>query len=150
MKKVTGNLVSMASAGKFNIIVHGCNCFHTMGAGIARQIRSTWPEVYKADLNTKRGDKGKLGRVSYAEVRNRPYLVVINAYTQYNYGRGGRYVSYDAVKSCFEKIASGCQPGHSVGIPYIGCGLAGGDWKVIEPIIDEAMVGIDLTLVEFK
>ena len=35
MKIIKGNLISLALAGEFEVIIHGCNCFCTMGAGIA-------------------------------------------------------------------------------------------------------------------
>ena len=33
MKTIQGNLIHSAQAGEFDLIVHGCNCFCTMGAG---------------------------------------------------------------------------------------------------------------------
>lgn len=39
MKVLHGDLISLALAGHFEAIVHGCNCFCTMGAGIAKAIR---------------------------------------------------------------------------------------------------------------
>ncbi len=37
-----------------------------------------------------------------------------------------------------------------IGIPKIGCGLAGGDWKVVEQIIKEHLSEHDLTIVEYS
>jgi ribonucleoside-diphosphate reductase beta chain len=33
-----GDLITLAKAGKFDVIAHGCNCHSTMGAGIAPQM----------------------------------------------------------------------------------------------------------------
>jgi len=30
MKEITGNLITLAKEGHFDMIVHGCNCFCTM------------------------------------------------------------------------------------------------------------------------
>ena len=35
IKYIKGDLIKLAQKGKFDIIAHGCNCFCTMGAGIA-------------------------------------------------------------------------------------------------------------------
>lgn len=51
-KTTRGDLIKLAKKGKFDIIVHGCNCFCEMGAGIARQIKKTFPEAYRADMET--------------------------------------------------------------------------------------------------
>ena len=39
MNIVKGCLIELAVEGNFDVIVHGCNCFNTMGAGIAKQIK---------------------------------------------------------------------------------------------------------------
>lgn len=43
-------------------IGHCCNCFCTMGKGIAPKIKKEWPEVYAADCATRKGDRTKLGK----------------------------------------------------------------------------------------
>ena len=37
-QEVNGNLIKMALEGQFDVIVHGCNCHSTMGAGLAPQM----------------------------------------------------------------------------------------------------------------
>ena len=79
MKIITGDLVKMAVDGKFDAIFHGCNCFHTMGSGIAKQIRVVFPEAYEADLATQHADVSKLGTVSIAGTGDG--LAIVNCYT---------------------------------------------------------------------
>ena len=50
LKHTKGNLIDLAEAGEFNIIVHGCNCFETMGSGIAREIHDRYPAAFDADV----------------------------------------------------------------------------------------------------
>lgn len=102
MKELKGDLVEMAKRGDFDIIVHGCNCFNTMGAGIAKQIRENFPESYEADCRTAKGSALKLGsfsvaRAVYLDVQladnleciniHQSIFYIVNAYTQYGYGR---------------------------------------------------------------
>src|SRR5262245_29107160 len=47
MKVVRGDLVKLALDGRFEVIIHGCNCQCEMGAGIAKVIKQTFPEAYK-------------------------------------------------------------------------------------------------------
>ena len=49
LKHAKGNLIDMAEAGEFDVIVHGCNCQNTMGSGIAKEMRARYPGVYQAD-----------------------------------------------------------------------------------------------------
>jgi len=146
MKTIQGDLIKLALNGKFDVIVHGCNCFCTMGAGIARQIASIFPEAYTVDCLSLKGDITKLGTYTYAKERN---VIVVNAYTQYGIGNPNIVsVNYDAVRECFRKIRLGFA-GKRIGIPKIGAGLAGGNWTTIEKIIDEEMQGEDITVVEY-
>ena len=66
MKTVKGDLIKLALDKRFDVIIHGCNCMCEMGAGIAKVIRSRFPEAYEADLKTEKGSRDKLGTISYA------------------------------------------------------------------------------------
>ncbi len=149
MKIVKGDLIKFALEGKFDVIVHGCNCFCTMGAGIAKAIKNEFPESYEADCKTEEGSKEKFGTYSYATIeRNGNEITVINAYTQYDYKGPGMKADYEAIRSVFKKIKSTFS-GKRIGYPKIGAGLAGGNWEQISKIIDEELIDEDHTLVEF-
>ena len=156
MDKVKGDLIEMAMDGHVDVIAHGCNCFCTMGAGIAKQIREQFPNAFYADsLMTQSGDESKLGTCTYAICPTRyGKVIVVNAYTQYSWKRGPNGeppVDYDAVRKCFKWIAK--HLGHyDIGIPMIGAGLAGGNWDIIEGNITEEMADCtgELTLVEYE
>jgi O-acetyl-ADP-ribose deacetylase (regulator of RNase III) len=149
MKIVEGDLIKLALEGKFDVIIHGCNCFGTMSAGIATTIKNTFPEAWQVDFYTRRGDKNKLGKYSFVEIeKNGNQFTVINAYTQYKYGFG-KHVDYEAVRKVFQRIKKDFS-GKRIGYPLIGAGLGGGDWNIISKIIDEELEGEDHTLVKFK
>ena len=151
---IQGDLISFAEAtldlpyeNKI-AFVHGCNCFCTMGSGVAKQFRDRFPHVYEADLKTKKGDCSKLGSYTYAEIAKN--VVVINAYTQYNYGRDPNkvYVDYGAVEKVFSTLADDFQD-YAFVIPKIGAGLAGGDWEIISDKIADSIRG-ELYVVEYN
>ena len=48
IKYIDGDLVKEAEL--FDVIAHCCNCFCTMGAGIAPQIKNKFPDAYVADF----------------------------------------------------------------------------------------------------
>lgn len=139
----------MAKNGNFDVIVHGCNCFCTMGAGIAKGIKQNFPEAYEADLKTEKGAKSKLGTISSAEIESsNGRLVVVNAYTQYDWRGAGIKVDYGAVRSAFKEIRKRFT-GLRIGYPAIGAGLAGGDWKVVSGIIEEELSEENHIFVQF-
>ena len=162
MKTVTGDLVELAARGEFNVIVHGCNCFNSMGAGIAKQIAERFPEAEIADGDTLPGLESKLGSASIAVVRGDygDSIIVVNAYTQLGTDMKRRTlnVSMAAIYRVFATTVYNLAclaPGMRIGIPRIGAGLGGGDWDTIKTVITKAMDldGFDdpnlLTLVEY-
>lgn len=150
MKIEKGDLIKKASAGEFDVIIHGCNCFCTMGAGIAKTIKQVFPAAYQADLATVAGDKTKLGRYSAATVAagGKP-LLIVNAYTQYHWRGAGVLVDCDAIRQVFRQVKQACA-GQRIGYPSIGAGLARGDWAIISTIIDEELAGENHIFVEWS
>ncbi|SDP47033.1 macro domain-containing protein [Desulforhopalus singaporensis] len=149
MNTIEGDLIKLALDGTFDVIVHGCNCFCSMGAGIAYVIQQEFPEAYAADLVTTKGDRTKLGDYSYATVeRNEHQITIVNGYTQFHYQGESVLVDYDAVELLFYRIKKDFK-GKRIGYPKIGAGLAGGDWQKISEIIDRQLSGETHTLVIF-
>jgi O-acetyl-ADP-ribose deacetylase (regulator of RNase III) len=149
---IHGNLIDLAFKGRFEVIIHGCNCYHTMGAGIAREMWERIPGVLKADKETKYADPEKLGTYSKhvvvlpaKSIHTRGFTVV-NAYTQHHFT--GIAVDYNAIEEVFGRIKEDFH-GKRIGYPLIGCGLAGGEWEIVSEIINSELEGEDHTLVIF-
>ena len=154
LKHAKGNLLDLAEAGQFDIVVQGCNCFNTMGGGIAREIRERYPDVAAADAATVRGDYTKLGNwtVGLNDLGDRKFLI-INAYTQYEMSKGEDVFEYVAFQLILQKLVR-LYGNYKIGLPYIGMGLAGGDKNIIIPMIEDfarrvTKKGGSVTLVEF-
>jgi O-acetyl-ADP-ribose deacetylase (regulator of RNase III) len=146
IRYIDGDLVR--DAANYEVIAHCCNCFCTMGAGIAPQIKHKFPEAYEADCETQSGDESKLGTITYTE-NTTP--IVVNLYGQFDYtGRrsGKMDLDYDALRSALKAMREKFT-GKTFGLPMIGAGLAGGDWNVIEAIIEEEMRGEYVTIVRY-
>jgi O-acetyl-ADP-ribose deacetylase (regulator of RNase III) len=149
MKVTKGDLIKLALDRRFDVIVHGCNCQCVMGAGIAKTIKQTFPEAYKADLATKKGSREKLGSISTATTtRGGHQVTVVNGYTQFHWRGSGVLVDYDAVRTVMREVKARFV-GRRIGYPKIGAGLAKGDWRLIAQIIDAELAGEDHTLVEY-
>ena len=67
-------------------------------------------------------------------------------------GSSGVPLRYDAVQDCLKQLAvRALELEASVHMPRIGCGLAGGKWDKIEPIILEELIKkeIDVYVYDF-
>ena len=152
MNTIKGDLLRLAKEGRFDVIVHGCNCQRTMGAGIAKQIARELPEVAFTDRVT---SKNKGGEVDIVDLKDYDFKV-INAYTQIHWGRSKPMSGFDSqedryryIKKCMTAINVKFKS-KRIGLPLIGCGLAGGDWKIVEKIVENTLVDCDVTIVEYK
>jgi O-acetyl-ADP-ribose deacetylase (regulator of RNase III) len=150
LKHAKGNLLDMAENGDFEIIVQGCNCFCTMGGGIAKEIATKYPTAAVADRNTKYGDYTKLGNWSEFDTGR---FTIINAYTQFGISNGEDVFEYTAFNLILQKLDR-LYGTYSIGFPYIGMGLAGGNKEVIIDMIENFALSVQnqggsVTLVEF-
>jgi O-acetyl-ADP-ribose deacetylase (regulator of RNase III) len=152
LKTARGDLLKMGRDNEFDIIIHGCNCFNTMGGGIAAQIAQQFPDARLADDETLRGDPGKLGTYTIGMSGR---LVILNCYTQYSMSRDGQdvfeYLAFDRVLTKISQRFGQWR----IGLPLIGMGLAGGDPDRIVPMIEAfaqrvATQGGTVTLVEYS
>jgi O-acetyl-ADP-ribose deacetylase (regulator of RNase III) len=163
MKTIKGDLIKLAEDGEFDIIIQGCNCFHTMGSGIAGQLATKYPEVLEADKETIYGERVKLGSWSHATINTQNHKFnVVNAYTQHFFGLVGKdvfeYEAFEVFLNTFSQFLSmyskEFDKSISIGFPMIGAGLAGGDWRMISMMIEQFAKDVepyaDVTIVEYQ
>lgn len=149
MIKIKGDIF----AGEWDGMVHCANLYNVMGGGIAKQVRSKFPEAYQADSKV---SNPQLGSFSHASVCICTELnietQIFNLYGQVGIGNNGhpvdRNVRYDAFHDGMWAICeyilgldksnycSNYALGYILAIPHgMGCGLAGGEWSIVEPIL---------------
>ena len=82
--------------------------------------------------------------------------VCINMYAQENYGTDKRQTDYMAFARCLALIRDDLMdypPETKVAFPdHIGCGLAGGDWKIVRNLIESfsRMIRQDVYIVKLE
>lgn len=160
-KEVEGDLISMALQDEFDVIAHGCNCFCTQDAGIAKQMSVTFgtniiDNKYEEDMiynMLEWHSSEKLGNIDWfkpavdlKDIICPENLTVVNAYTQY---RPGPNLDYEALTLCLRKI-NYVFKGNHIGLPKIGAGLAKGDWECIKAIIQQELKDCDVTVVIYN
>jgi O-acetyl-ADP-ribose deacetylase (regulator of RNase III) len=131
------------------IIVHVCNDIGGWGKGFVLAISNRWkePELKYRDWH-KSGENFLLGEVQFVKVDSG--LWVANLIGQHKVKKdenGNAPIRYDAVKAGLSKIRIfAMEHSASVHMPRIGCGLAGGTWDKMEPIIMETLADHDISV----
>lgn len=177
LQVIDGDLIELALEGKFDAIAHGVNCFCRQKSGIAKQMVETFgtndDQDFPLEKPERTGDKSKLGKVDGISrplwdlfdeasidspgISYVPTVEVYNCYTQYNFGYDGkRYLSYKALAECMQALDSEVwdifEDGYipKIGLPWIGCGLAGGDRERVKEIIEQNIKFCDVTIVNYN
>lgn len=137
------------------ILCHICNDDGGWGKGFVIAISKRWkqPEAMYRQWFRGRNENGfALGAVQFIQVEGD--LWIANMIGQHKRGitKAGPPIRYDAVATCLDHVAAkALELGASLHMPRIGCGLAGGEWSVIEKLLSEHCVraGLSITVYDF-
>lgn len=140
-------------------IMHQVNCY-AMGSGVAKALYEKWPKVKTAHqelVSQYKEDKHEvhplLGMVQ--PVYCSAGMLVFNMFGEQHYGYDGKkYTSYDALDTCFNKVARYCTEHRieRIAMPAkLGCVRGGGKWAVVLTLLEEAFkrTGITIEIWEF-
>lgn len=149
LKIIKGDATSPQAGGP-KVIAHICNDLGGWGKGFVVAISRRWPEPERDFRAWHRGRSGNdfgLGGTRLVQVK--PDIWVANMVGQRGIrtGSGGPPIRYDAVERCLAALGDRVLAlGASVHMPRIGCGLAGGTWARMEPIIVRTLCERDIAV----
>ncbi|MFC8721464.1 macro domain-containing protein [Kitasatospora sp. NPDC057198] len=135
------------------IIAHVCNDLGGWGKGFVLALSRRWPEpeaAFRRWHRERAGNDFGLGALQLVQVG--PQLWVANLVGQRGIRTGrstGVPVRYEAIDAALAKLAPEARRlGASVHMPRIGCGLAGGKWERVEPLITARLTdrGVPVTV----
>ncbi|WP_117212724.1 macro domain-containing protein [Allorhizocola rhizosphaerae] len=146
---VKGDATSPQAKGP-KVIAHICNDLGGWGKGFVLAVSKRWPEPehdYRDWHRHRAGNDFGLGAVRLVQVR--PDIWVANMIAQHGMktGSAGPPIRYPAVERCLSTVGDeALRLRASVHMPRIGCGLAGGTWDRIEPIIERTLAQRDVAV----
>jgi len=125
------------------IIIHICNDIGGWGKGFVMAISKRWkkPEnEYRKWFQS--GENFNLGEIQIVQVEEDVWVCnMIGQHKTTTNSKGIAPIRYEAVEKGLNKlIDEALQLNASVHMPRIGCGLAGGKWEEIEPIIERTLL----------
>ena len=135
--------------GILTIIAHVCNNIGVWGGGFtaALSARDRLP-----DQRYRRHTEWALGAVEIIPFVNE-WTCVANMVAQHGVGRAQTPIRYDALEQCLTSVADTAAKQFAViRMPRIGCGLAGGTWADVEPIVRRCLTdrGIPVTVCDLS
>ncbi len=150
---IKGDATDPAVPGN-KIIVHVCNDMGGWGKGFVVAISKKWKEPENQYREWfKNSDGFKLGAVQFVQVAADLWVAnLIGQHKIYKDNDGNPPIRYEAIAEGLSKVAEkAVDLDASVHMPRIGCGLAGGKWEQIEPLINNTLTnsGIKTTVYDF-
>lgn len=128
--------IPLTLAGK-RIIAHVCNNMGAWGAGFVVPLGNRYPKAREDYLALTKAKKLRLGSVSYPCVALD--VVVANMVAQDGFPSKSHPVAldYKALGECLYDVGEKADEIRAtVHMPRIGCGIAGGTWSLVEPLIE--------------
>lgn len=132
------------NVGGAKIIVHVCNDSGKWGKGFVLAISKRWPAPEKIYRDAfKATPPPALGDVQFVAVADD--ITVANIIGQHGVRSPSNKtapapIRYEAIRTGLDKLADYAAARQaSVHMPRVGCGLAGGTWDAMEPIIVETL-----------
>ncbi|MFZ5891966.1 MAG: macro domain-containing protein [Myxococcota bacterium] len=126
------------------IVCHVCNDVGGWGKGFVMAISRRWPQAeaaYRAWHAERENNDFRLGSVQLVQVEAERWVANMIAQVGTRTKDGKPPIRYDAVAACLATLsAHAVRLGASVHMPRIGCGLAGGQWTEIEPLIEAQLL----------
>lgn len=138
LRIIKGDATSPQAKGP-KIIAHVCNDIGGWGKGFVVAVSRRWPEpeaAFRRWHRERAGNDFGLGATQLVQVTPDVWVANMVGQRGIRTGSGGPPVRYEAIGSCLAALAphaTGLRA--SVHMPRIGCGLAGGKWERIEPLI---------------
>lgn len=141
IRYIKGDATQPIGDGK-KLIIHICNDLGLWGKGFVVPLGKKYPKAKRNYLKWFKDTKGRLnlGSVQVVHCGN---ICVANLIGQYDIRKQNNKapIRYEAVQIGLNRLAKWLRKQEdtfSIHMPRIGCGLAGGVWNKIEPIIIEA------------
>lgn len=134
---------------EYDVILVGTNTYCTMSQGFQRDIMLHYPHVQERNMETRYGDKSKLGTI--VQVEGKPTFVLLYI-CEGNFRPDLKkdYLDYEALSKC-AKISSVLFKDKKVACPLLGSSRfdGNGDHDVVSKILSDAFKTLDVDIYDY-
>jgi O-acetyl-ADP-ribose deacetylase (regulator of RNase III) len=138
------------------LVAHICNDLGAWGKGFVLAVSARWSEPekrYREWHQDRANNNFELGALQLVQVEKDIWIANMIGQHGIKKSSKGPPIRYDALDDCLSQLASAAlEREASVHMPRIGCGLAGGKWDCVEPLIAKQLCkrGIAVYVYDFE
>lgn len=138
-----GDLFAYSNLQSF---AHGCNCRGAMGKGIALEFKKRFPLMYSQYKKLCERGEFNLGSVF---VYKEDAFTVFDIGTQISWGVKAEISAIEIGLSSMLELAK-TYGVTKIGLPRLGAGLGGLDWKDVKPVVKRICEPSDIEVIVFE
>ena len=152
MIKVIKDVDLFDHVSEYEAVLIGTNTYCTMSQGIQLKVMLNYHYAYEKNLETKYGDKNKLGTLLECKSEGEPTFCLCFITSGYNFrpDLSSDYLDYESLEKCL-KLVNVLYKGKKIATTLLGSSRfdGNGDRKRIEEIFNSTIKDVDLTIYDY-
>lgn len=137
---------------EYDAILIGTNLYCTMSQGVQLKVMLNYPYAYNKNLETKYGDKDKLGTVLECKSEGEPTFCLCFITKGYNFRPDleSDYLSYEALEKCLN-LVNILYKGKNIACPLLGSSRfdGNGNKEKIYEIFNKTLTDVNVTIFDY-
>ena len=137
---------------EYDAILIGTNLYCTMSQGVQLKVMLNYPYAYNKNLETKYGDKDKLGTVLECKSEGEPTFCLCFITKGYNFRPDleSDYLSYEALEKCLN-LVNILYKGKNIACPLLGSSRfdGNGNKEKIYEIFNNTLKDVNVTIFDY-
>jgi hypothetical protein len=137
---------------EYDAILIGTNLYCTMSQGVQLKVMLNYPYAYNKNLETKYGDKDKLGTVLECKSDGEPTFCLCFITKGYNFRPDleSDYLSYEALEKCLN-LVNILYKGKNIACPLLGSSRfdGNGNKEKIYEIFNKTLTDVNVTIFDY-
>ena len=137
---------------EYDAILIGTNLYCTMSQGVQLKVMLNYPYAYNKNLETKYGDKDKLGTVLECKSEGEPTFCLCFITKGYNFRPDleSDYLSYEALEKCLN-LVNILYKGKNIACPLLGSSRfdGNGNKEKIYEIFNKTLKDVNVTIFDY-
>jgi len=124
-------------------LVNTVNCVGVMGAGLAKEFKLRFPEMFKDYVKKCNANEIRIGKLDICKINNQKIIINFPTKDHWKYPSKINYI-----KKGLDHFVQNYKSWNitSIAFPQLGCGKGGLKWNNVKYLMEEYLINLDITI----